>query len=777
MTTPRSKHAQVTVGRPSAALRDSLDVTVLTQALKEFNVSRTHAAMYPPEHPQIARSIERAYEYLSTLSEKTPALTLGIAKDSLIFGGECLDQKSGVFKDFSNFLSSRDIASVTFLQGLTKEEIVRFHTVLNADPEDIRNTGGILARANKADMPHVLIQAVDYRFFHLTEEDEIRRQLAKDGQLRTSDLWRDFVHHLLSGRLARDGKGIPLDSVGDVDPAELSRFINEYQLSSADVVADYERIIASQLNQFCDPESMEKLETLLRNLRPELREQFLAVTFDHVQDQAEQLLSGFSEDIVLEMLQQASKEGREISPTLMTLVHNLAGIEGAMPALADAGQLPGGADSVPAPSREQLQRLFDREQYEAYVDSEYSSTLDRLTAAMRKGKSKPADGESQTGESEAVDVLETEETDTLPQEISEALEDGLLTIRICEMLLTLLEQEAHADSDDYGVFSQKLVEYVPELLEIGELELVLRIATFFRHQAAEEADPYRTMAVEALAVLTGFSIAAKAVKAYRQFQNKKPREATMLMHALGSGCVPGLMDLFAQEDFPSTNKALHQLLLHFSKDASEEACRRLTDPRERVLRNLLAFIQSHGNAAAIPHIRPLLEHPSHWVRMDALTTLLNFGDDEGAEPLRKALHSRLPKESFRAIGLAGLYRVGAVVDDLSKMIRVTSFRRQNYRRNEEIVRALGRIADPAAVPVLEKLARRSWAIFPGEHLKVKLALYESLANYPHDQISAIVSMGLESKDFRIRNASSTLLKGNPNAAGTTLSIPEEKVAP
>lgn len=744
MTAQKDDNARQVVGRPSAARSDSLDLKVLTRALKEFNVSRTHAAMYPPTHPQIARSIERAYEYLNTLSVKTPTLTLGIAKDCLMFAGECLDPKSGVFREFSNFLSSRDIASITFLRGMTKEEIVRFHTVLNADPEEIRNAGGIIDRANKADMPHVLIKAVDYRFFHLTEEEEIRGKLAKDAQSRSSDLWRDFVHHLVSGRLASGGKGVALDSVGNVDPAELSRFINEYRLNSAEVVAGYERIIASQLNQFSDPESKEKLDTLLRNLRPELREQFLAVTFEHVQDQAEQLLSGFSQDIVLEMLQKASREGREISPTLMTLVHNLAGIEGAMPVLADAGQVPGGVDSVPTPSHEELQRLFDREQYEAYVDSDYSSTLDRLTAAVRQ--------------SQADEIPQSEDQGSLPREINEALDDGLLATRIGEMLLTLLEQDAHADSDDYGVFAQKLVEYVPELLEIGELDLVLRIAAFFRHQAAQEPDPFRTMAVEALEVFTGFAMVRKAVKAYGQFYGKKPREAILLMQALGSGCVPGLMDLFAQEEFPSTNKALHQLLLHYSQEALAEACQRLSDTREGVLRNLLAFIQRHGSPDAIPQIRPLLEHPSHWVRLDALTTLLSFGDDHGVDALRKALRSKLAEESSRAIGLAGLYRVGAVVDDLKRMIRTTAFRKRDHRRNEEIVRALGRIADPTVVPFLERLARRSWALFPREFLKVKLAVYESLASYPHDQISTIAGMGLKSKDLRIRNISNMLLK-------------------
>ena len=146
--------------------------------------------------------------------------------------------------------------------------------------------------------------------------------------------------------------------------------------------------------------------------------------------------------------------------------------------------------------------------------------------------------------------------------------------------------------------------------------------------------------------------------------------------------------------------------------------------------------------------------------MDALSTLLYFGDHVAVESLRGALRSPFFEESLRAIGLAGLCRVEALVDDLSGMIKVTAYRRSHYRRNEEIIKALGKIGDPKVIPLLERIARRSWAIFPSEARKVKVALFESLGEYPAEHLSEIMNVGTGSKDFRIRTIANAFFRGN-----------------
>ncbi|HBD07727.1 MAG TPA: hypothetical protein DCZ69_05655 [Syntrophobacteraceae bacterium] len=758
MRPPKAENPQETTGRPTAVPKDFLDLKVLSRALREFNVSRTHAAMYPPEHPQIARSIERAYEYLCALTAKIPTLTLGIANDCLMFGGECLDPKSGIFREFANFLSSRDIVSVTFLQGLTKEEIIQFHSILNANPEAIRDAGGMLEMMRAAGFAHLQVQAVDYRYFHLTEEEEIRQKKAgKEEERAIGGLWQDFVHHLVAGRLSREERSISREAWESLDPVKLAQFINEYRLDPRSIAASYEEFLRGQLHEFCDHETMAKLEILLRNLRPELKKQFLSITFDYVQEQPQEVLAGFSEGFLVEIIEQAREEGKGISPTLISMIHSLANIEGAMPTSPDELPIPDGNDAMSPPSEKEMQKLLGREDYEAYVDEEYSATLTRLSDGRPQGPSPLADVPSGQQEVGSEETARDRQGASVPQtELKDSLEDGQLAVRICEMLLALLGEKI--DPDDYEVFSRKLVEFVPELLDLGEIQLVLQIISLLRRQTADASEMLRAMAMKATEDMAGFTVANKAVEAYRRFRETNGRGVTALVYAIGGNCVPGLVDLYVDDDFSYTKKAVEQILIHFLRETLDEVYSRLFDNQERVVRTLLSFILHHGNADAIPHVRPLLNHPNHSVRMDALTTLLVFGDPVAVDSLRKALQSPFSEESMRAIGLAGLCRVADLVDDLTKMITFTAFRRSHHRRNEEIVKALGKIGDPRVISVLERLARRSWVIFPSEHGKVKLALFESLAGYPKESLVEILAIGRESKDFQIRAIANAFLK-------------------
>lgn len=735
-----------------------LGLELLTRAVKELNVSRTNTGIYPPDHPQIARTIDRAYEILKKLNRSWPTLTLGVTKDCLILGGERLDPKSLVFKEFAVALNSRDIVSITLIEGLRKEELLQFHRIINTDPEEIREDGGISEVMRHAGMNHILIQAVDYRYFHLTEEEEITQAASKNGKGGRADIWQAFVRHLISGRLVREGQGVPLESWQNVDPVKLSEFINEYQLDPKAIIGSYEEIIAKQLSRVCDPQTMEKLNALLRNLRPELRRQFLSVTFDQVHDRADALMGGFGDDLVLEMLQQANEAGREISPTLLALVHELSGIKGTTSGLTGTGWAGESPGDIARLSKEQFRKLFDRESYESYVDADYGSTLERLSGSLARDAAGPpasASGSSQP-ETEGDTAEGDGRTSHIP-EFNESLDEGHLAVRTVNILLSLMGQEI--EGEDYEVFAQKLVEYAPDLLKAGDFELLLKMLNILHRHVTEKSAPISQMAEKSLQSFTDSYFISKAAQAFRNSRDKKIREASAFLQALGSSCVPGLMDLYALEEFPASNRALINLLTHFREAAVEEAQKRLKDWRVNVVRNLIAFLQNNGNASCIPRIRPLLLHDSQWVRMDALSTLLNFKDGETLDFLRKALQSVVPEESSRAVKLAGLYRVGEMVDDLVRMIKVMVFRRSDYKRNEEVIKALGRIGDPKVLPTLAKLAHKTWALYPSDHMHMKLTLFESLGGYPREHLTALLNLGAQSKDYRIRATCGTIQRG------------------
>jgi hypothetical protein len=194
---------------PAASRELPLDTRLLSDAVIELNISRKNVGIYPPGHIQITRSIDRAYDILLRMFEVRPEMTLGVAKDTLLVGQDYLDQKNPVYRDFALSLNQQGIAAVTFLQGLGKEELVRFHRILTTKPEEIIAAGGITKVMAGADIPHIRIHAIDYGSFQVTEEQEIVRPHARQGEVKPGvGVWQDFVSHLVTDTLAAPGQGI-----------------------------------------------------------------------------------------------------------------------------------------------------------------------------------------------------------------------------------------------------------------------------------------------------------------------------------------------------------------------------------------------------------------------------------------------------------------------------------------------------------------------------------------------------------------------------------------
>jgi hypothetical protein len=727
-----------------------LDMRLLSEAVIELNISRKNVGIYPPGHIQIANSIERAYQILQKLFEIRNEMTLGVAKDTLLVGKDYLDQKNLVYRDFALSMSQQGIASVTFIGGLDREELVRFHKILTTKVEDIRASGGIDKVMADAVIPHIRIQSIDYSHFHVTEEQEIFKApvRAGEGEESGSQVWQDFVTHLAAGTLAELGQGVSVKDAEQIDPAELARLLNESKLDANAAVESYDQIISTYVRGTAEKKqitqeqskTLANMNALLKDLHPELRKQFLSVAFKNISrrtgstGEAEAVIGGFSDDLVIEMLGQASAEGREISPTLAGLVGKLAQAQphGSTGSEQGNGNQPAKAFVAPAFQPEHMRKLFDREKYEEYVSDDYQTMLRRLS------ESSPT----------AVELF------PLAEQL-QSLEDEHLDFQIGRALLAFLEEDI--DEEDYKEFAKKIVAIMPQFLETGNFEMLWDILeTLRRHSTDKPVPGIREIAAESRKLFFDPEFIAKALSAFDRWMREKGQAASGLIQALGPETIPGLMDIFTNEDSVGGRRILFNLLCLFGEPAVNEAQKRLRDPRAKTVRNLLIFIGRAGSAASIPQVKPMLRHRDPMVRIEALSVLLKFKDPGAIDLLRNAISDQDPDFASEAIVLAGLYRITEVTGDvLSKIKRVILFE-TDYAENEEIIKALGNIGDARAVPELEKLASATWSLYPSSLLHMKETIYASLARYPREKIAGLLRIGGKLNSDTIRRTCSQL---------------------
>ncbi len=745
MTEPQDKKDALPPQAPRVEKEIPLDTRLLSEAVIELNISRKNVGIYPPGHIQITKSINRAYELLQKLFEIRPEMTLGVAKDMLLVGQDYLDQRNPVYRDFALSLNQQDIAAVTFVRGLDKEELVRFHRIITTKPEIIRTEGGVSVVVAGSELPHIRIQAVDYGSFHATEEQEIfKTSGAKTGagvdKTKTGQtVWRDFVFHLTAGTLASPGsEGVLLKDAEQIDPAELAELLNARKIDSGVALQSYDQIISEHVRvraekkQLTQDQSttLKNMNALLKNLHPELRKQFLSVAFRQISTHtsvtgAEELMGGFPDDIVVEMLSHASAEGKSISPTLTGLLGKLTRAQ------AQSVQArPPGTPVAPAPAAdedssmilpEHMEKLFDREKYEEYVSDEYQETLKRLAeSAVSVGDKIPVD------------------------EYARTLEDDHLDFQIGRALLAFMEEDI--DEEDYEQFARKLIMLIPEFLKTGNFALLLDILQTVRKQSqAKPTEHLRAKAEECFAVFSAASFIDQAVNAFDGWARTRGREAADFLFALGPAVLPGLMDIFAIDTTPGGRRILFELLSRFGADAVREAVKRLRDPRPQYVRNLVMLIRRAGTAAAIPSVRFLLSHQDVKVRMEVLTSMLWFRDPDAVRILRETLHIQDPDIASQAAFLAGQYRVAEVTEDILSLIRRVVLFETDYAVNEELIKVLGEIGDPRAIGDLERLARARM-LFPQRRLKMQRLLFQSLGRYPKESIAGLLALGERSND-------------------------------
>jgi HEAT repeats len=744
--------------KPQATEREvPIDTRLLSDAVIELNISRKNVSIYPPGHLQITKSIDRAFEVLMKMFEIRQEMTLGIAKDTLFVGQNYLDQRNPVYRDFALSLNQQGIAAVTFIRGLDRAELERFHRIITAKQEEIEALGGIAKVVENAGIPHIRVMAIDYAGFHLTEEKEIFKAQPKAGEKPGGGVWQDFVSLLSTGTLATGGEGVLLTDSAEIDPVELAKLLNERKLDPGAAVQSYDQIISSYVRTSAERKQLTKeqsgtitnLNKLLKDLHPDIRKQFLSAAFRNVSENAsspgsEEVLGGLGDDMIIDMLRQASTEGREISPTLTGRLGKLASVRDRSASSppgggSGAGTASGTGSGTSAKGKEEagpeilpehMAKLFDREQYETYVEKEYDDILKNV--------------------SERAEAMAATAGDRFPlDEYLTSLDDQQLDLQIGRAVLAFMEE--NIDEEDYREFSKKLVAIVPDMLVSGHFPLLLdTLQTLRWHLSDKKSEGIRAAAAEALKVFWAPEFIDKSVEAFNSWSKTRGKDAQSFMLALGPILVPGLLEIYSYDTAPGGRRVLVDLLCTFGKDTVNEAVKRLGDPRSFYVRNLLMLIRRTGTPAVIPAVKPLVRHADPKVRLEALAVLLRLKDPEAAGILRQEISSKDPDVSSAAVFLAGQFRVTEAVDDILGLLKKTILFETDYAVNEELIRSLGEIGDPRAIPELVRMAKVGWWLYRKSHARMKVTLYESLGRYPQESIAELLRIGEESDDEKIR---------------------------
>ncbi|MFZ5568789.1 MAG: HEAT repeat domain-containing protein [Thermodesulfobacteriota bacterium] len=715
-----------------------LDNPLLAPAINELNIARKNALIYPLEHAQVKASMGRLMKSMELILEAAPEITLAVVNDMILFKGECLDKRNIGFQELAVALKSSGIAAMTLHRGLREEEILSFFQQIAGGPEKRKPSGQTgTAESRHPRWPHIDLQYIDYSKLHVTEEAVIHRDDDTGRQNDRPTIWKDFVTRLVADSLSSSEDAVPFAEFPDHDPANLALLLNRNQIDIEQALRSYGRIIDRILEEEGATEDREESEAgirgiglLLQELKPELRQQFLAVTFDRIASRPDAsscigFLHGIPARFAVDMLRQANNDGREISPSLIHLIRKMTGIDGKV---TDESGDAGGGQSREAIA-ETLRTLFNRENYEDFVSSPYDLTLKRISISASEGN--------------------RDETGFPIEEHLPSLDEAHLNRQISRMLLAFISDDLHAT--EYRAYIDKLLEIADGLLDCGDFQLITQIfEALDQHANYKRHHEIRSIAEKALAVLRKPPFVSKAVHSVCRHPEQANRQGGHLLHLMGPGVIPDALNLYAGHPEQESNPILLELLQRYPDETVTEAQKRLRDTRTDYIKRLVILIRETGGKNAADALRPLWGHSDRDVQLEALEGLLKFNDKWGLLFLRKALKANVPGISDQAISLAAKYKVFEVADDLAAMLKRKILFKSDYEKNAVLIKAMGEIGNPSVLPVLKKLAGMTLSFHPKKLAGMKRLLYRSLIGYPPHAVQALLRRGLKSSDEKIR---------------------------
>jgi HEAT repeat protein len=713
-----------------------LDAKLLSYAIIELNISRRNVAIYPRDHPSVETSLSNAFKFLKQLFKIRSHITLAVAKDIIIIDKYHLDKKNPVFRDFALTLSRMNIAYITLKNGVTKDELYRFHRFITEKTEDF-TVDSLRQVAGKYNIHHMDIGFVDYRKFATGDFKSVK-------QTQSVPLWERYIYGLLEGTLEEEE--VPSE-VREIPPEVLASLLNKVSDRPFKEEA-YEKVITTYMRNSSESifsgQDLKRLLDFIDGLRPDLKNRFLSSavkTFSEDTASTYQALKKMPVEEIEEFLETVNRQRITIPPALKSLIDKFSY---------------NGEDTSDAIYLEE--DLIEDEELlpSTLTDLFNEDSTDENSQATAVGTS--LEEIAHLAEFDAADL----KTSQLVEFDNEFNED-ILEKQFNHIILELMSSETPSEAD-YQLFADILRSQSQQLLWIGQYEQLL--AAFKVLESNKRMNNFPDISSKTLQHFHSPEFMLPLIDSFKLLGRQRRNEVWMVCDYYGKEIIPYLLDALIEEESQIIRRFIMDLLRQFGDMVIPATVKRLDDSRWFVKRNMLYILRDLDVHEVCEYIRPCCRDENPKVSLTALKCLLNAKDTYAIETVRGHLASESEELFHQALTLLGSFKIRESVDDLIGLLNKQEMTGADILKKIPIVRALGDIADPRAVDTLRVLLSKKSIIFRKMMDQLKEEIYRTLKNYPSELIKDLLEAGVESRNEVIREESSLLLGGIKNKWNT-----------
>lgn len=702
----------------------------MLELVRALAIAWKNLAAYPAGHPALAASMALAHRRLQELLSGSGTATLGVARDGLVCGQEKVTSSHA--QDLARALYLREVALLRFEPGVTAAEL---EALLRSIAPDAGRADAppLAAQLAAAGVAHVQVELVDFSQIRVTDD------MAADAPAPAT-LWDDLLRAILAGHtLSAEGRRV-MDSGEAATPRGLAAILQEamgagtrgdgqgFDARGADARPLDDRLSQVVGKHFAGASAERMLAAnqiaeLVRALPEDIRGSLVTSALralardESAGEELKVLADSAAPDTILQALRRI-KEEVPLSSHALRLLHALSSVAPSAGARQTA---------APDPTlMAELSVLFLEDDVDRYNPDDHRALLANA----------------------ALDIPTTPEGVVSLGDRTLSLTDDAIADHMANAAVEMLARVGGREGTD--VLLARVEGLFRDCVSRGRLEAAVTLAEDLKGVADERTLPPAAQAQVDASL--GRLATPDSVRAILEVLNRRgPQSASLarrLMDALGAAAIRGFLVALAEEPDKSRRRRILDLLVTFGPLIARPATELLADTRWYVVRNMLVLLSRIGDRSALAEVRACARHPDLRVRLEAIKYLLAHDPAVPRDLLARAIHDPDPKMAEAAVTMAGNYGIKEAVDPLLEIVADWDVfgRRRSIR--VKALKALGELADPDALPRLERFFR-NWRV-PLVSLDERRTAYRSLQAYPVEARTTWVERGLRSGDEEIR---------------------------
>ncbi len=676
--------------------------------LQRLNIARRHLSIYPPEHPAIRESIGKTLTLLQDFFLSAATVTIGIAPAAMYYEQIKFDNEDQAVADFCHFFSGLGVATVSFLPGISADELIRFIHLLRSDRNQIEAFGGFPLLLEEQRIQHIQVIAVDYEAFQA-------KALGSAPPSSSPDLWENFLFGLNRGILDFDVE----------DEQNLTNFAQ--MLNSAHTNATIpDRNYQHKLSEFIDnslyynhSQALQKqagtrLNHLLQQLSNEAREFFLSNILQSLNknpEPAENILSEISPHFFDDSLVSLSRAKNHISTRLVNLLELFS---------TNTQKSPGkGHDSnnfAPDVMKARLDELFREEQQEAYLPNQYQTALaDIFTDKI------------------AADLI----PDEVQTELRQLIEHQAVEQHLSPIILKLLESPLTRDVE--SAIQEQLLELTKFYLDTGHFRMLKNIFLSWHQHLNSGFAHLDIFADKVIATHSQKSFITEILDGFDIWEHHKHADLIAYIETVGEPYIAPIIERLGAAPNKADRLMWLQILKKISANTQQAIIEALADDRWYLVRNLLSVLGGTPNPQTLKASLPFCNHDHPMVRIEAISNLLMSNPATGNRYLIQELQNTDPVAKDAALRVAALSKDPAVIQFLHTVVQTQAASEEELQQQITAIQSLGHIAAPETLVIFRRLLMKKGLFISSKMKSLHQEMLKALPNFSGPVAEKLIS--------------------------------------